>query len=127
MAATGGSIESVTLDGRTFPAAADAEGQRKLGGFENEVQANGDGTARKIATRVPWSWTGITIEIDDSREDDEFVQGLANRNDFFPIAITLASGIVFQGTGQIMGENTTSSQSTTKAVDLGGPGILFAQ
>ncbi len=47
MAAVGGSIESVTLDGRTFAVAADAEAQRKLGGFENEVQANGDGTATR--------------------------------------------------------------------------------
>ena len=47
MPAVGGSIESVTLNGRPFPVAADAEAQRKLGGWENEVQANGDGfTAR---------------------------------------------------------------------------------
>jgi len=48
MAATGGSIESITMDGREFAVAADAESQRKLGGFENEVQANGNGTARII-------------------------------------------------------------------------------
>lgn len=35
-------IESVTLDGHIFSVAADAEINRKLGGFENEPQANVD-------------------------------------------------------------------------------------
>ena len=90
MAAVGGSIESITLDGRGFAVAADAEAQRKLGGFENEVQANGDGTARLIKTRVPLSIDGLTVEIDDDRADQEFLQELSNRNDFFPVVISYA-------------------------------------
>ena len=127
MPATGGSIESVTLDGRNFPVAADAEAQRKLGGFENEVQANGNGTARLIKTRVPLSIDGLTIEVDDDRGDHEFLQGLSNRNDFFPIAITYASGAVYQGTAQITGELQSSSQNATAAVSLMGPGVLTKQ
>jgi hypothetical protein len=127
MAATGGSIEAITLDGRTLPVTADADGARKLGGSENEIQANGDGTARQIKTRVPWSLTGITVEIDDDRGDDEFIQALANRNTFFPIAVTFASGLVYQGLGQIMGENPMATQATTKQLDLGGPGLLTQQ
>ena len=61
MAAIGGSLESVSLDGREFPVAADAEVQRKLGGFENEVQASGDGSARMVKTRVPWSLDGLVV------------------------------------------------------------------
>ena len=83
----GGSIESITLDGRNFSVAADAEVQRKLGGFENEVQANGDGTARTIKTRVPLSLDGLTVDIDDDQGDAEFLQALQDRNDFFPIAL----------------------------------------
>lgn len=127
MPAVGGSIESITLDGRNFAVAADAEGQRKLGGFENEVQANGDGTARKIMTRTPWALDGITVSIDDGRGDDEFIQGLQNRKDFFPIAISFASGTVYQGTGTVTGETPTSSQSATKQISLMGPGNLSSQ
>lgn len=127
MPATGGSIESVTLDGRNFPVAADAEAQRKLGGFENEVQANGNGTARIIKTRVPLSIDGLTIEVDDDRGDHEFLQALSNRNDFFPVAITYASGSVYQGRAQITGELQSSSQNATAAVSLMGPGILTKQ
>jgi len=127
MAATGGSIESITMDGREFAVAADAESQRKLGGFENEVQANGNGTARIIKTRVPISLDGLTVEVDDDRGDHEFLQTLSNRNDFFPIAITYASGNVYQGSAIISGELQVSSQSATASVSLMGPGVLTKQ
>lgn len=125
--AVGGSIESVTLEGRIFPVAADAESQRKLGGFENEVQANGDGTARLIKTRVPLSIEGLTVEIDDNRGDHEFLQDLSDRNDFFPIVITYASGASYQGTAQLTGGAQASSQNATAAINLMGPGKLTKQ
>lgn len=127
MAAIGGSIESVSLNSRSFAVAADAEAERKLGGFENEIQANGDGTARMTKTRVPWSLTGVTLEIDDFRGDAEFLQELANSPDFFPVSITYASGVVYQGTGQLMDETTSSSQSASGDVSLSGPGVLTPQ
>ena len=127
MPAIGGSIESITLDGREFTVAADAEAQRKLGGFENEWQMNGNGTARLIKTRTAWSLDGVVIEVDDSRSDQEFIKELTDRNAEFPIAITYASGITYQGTGQVIGENAASSQSATQEVSLMGPGILTQQ
>lgn len=127
MPAIGGSIESVTMDGRSFSVAFDAEVQRKLGGFENEVQANGDGTARLIKTRVPLSLDGLTIEIDDDRGDQEFLQELSDRNDYWPLSITYASGVTYQGRAQIVGEMQASSQNATAAVSLMGPGILTKQ
>ncbi len=127
MAAVGGSIEEVTLSGRSFAVAADAEAQRKLGGFENEVQSNGGGTARLIKTRVPLSIDGLTIEVDDDRGDQEFLQELADRNDFFVVAITYASGATYQGSAQIVGENPASSQNATAAISLMGPGVLTKQ
>ena len=128
MPAIGGSIESVTLDGRNFAVASDAEAQRKLGGFENEVMANGDaGSARLIKTRVPLSIDGLTLEVDDSQGDHEFLQELTDRLDFFPVAITYASGVTYSGTAQITGELQASSQNTTAAVSLMGPGVLRPQ
>lgn len=127
MAAVGGSIESLSLRGREFPVAADAEAQRKRGGFENEVESNGNATARLIKTRVPLMIDGITIEIDDSRGDQEYVQDLADESDFFPIDITFASGITWQATAQLTGELQSSSQKATMPVTLKGPGILTQQ
>ena len=127
MSAVGGSLQSVALDGREFSIAADAESNRKLGGFENEVMATGDGTARLIKTRVPLSLDGLTLENDDDRGDQEFLQELADRNDFFPITITYASGGVYNATAQIVGEMQSSSQNATTAVTLAGPGVLRKQ
>lgn len=127
MSGVGGSIESVTLSGREFAVAADAEVQRKLGGFENEVVANGNGTARIIKTRATLSLDGLTVEVDDSRGDHEFLQGLSNANDFFPMAITYASGETYQGTAQIVGEMAASNQSALATVSLMGPGTLTKQ
>lgn len=125
--ATGGSIESVTLEGRIFSVAADADGQRKLGGFENAVESNGDGSARLIKTRVPAMLSGITLSIDDTRGDHEYLQDLANRNDFFAAAMTLASGAVWQGRLQITDEINYSTTNTVATVSLAGPGTLTVQ
>lgn len=127
MPAVGGSIESIALRGRIFAVAADAEAQRKLGGFENEVMANGDGGARIIKTRVPLSIAGLTLAVDDSRGDQEFLQDLQDATDYFPIAITYASGQTYQGSAIIVGEAPVSSQNATAAIDLMGPGKLTRQ
>ena len=128
MAAVGGSIQEVALSGRVFAVAADAEAQRKLGGYENEVQPNGDGmTARLIKTRVAWMIDGLSLEMDDSRGDHEFLQNLTNENEYFPVSITYASGETYSGTGQVTGETQTSSQSAMASVSLMGAGILSRQ
>lgn len=125
--ATGGSIESVTINGRIFAVAADVEVQRKLGGFENEVQANGDGTARNVKTRVPWALSGLAVEVDDNRGDHEFLQDLSDRSAYVPVAITYASGVVYQGRGSIVGELQFSNQNSAAAFDMSGPGKLTPQ
>jgi len=127
MAAVGGSIESVSIDGRNFPVAADAESNRKLGGTENEIENNGNATSRLIKTRVSWMIDGLQVEVDDDRGDHEFLQERANYNGFFSVGVTYASGAVYQGTGQITGELQVSSKSTTAAVSLGGQGVLTKQ
>jgi len=127
MAAVGGSLVSLALDGRVFPVAADADVNRKLGGFENDIQPNGDGTVRMIKTRVPGGLDGFTVEIDDSRGDHEFLQALTDGNSLFPIAVTYASGEVYQGTGQVTGETQASSQSATASLSLMFEGSLTKQ
>ena len=125
--AVGGSIESVTIDGRYFPVAADAESNRKLGGFENEVQANGDGSARIIKTRNPLQIDGLALECDDDRGDHEYLQGVADRKGFVPCTITYASGITYGAQATISGEFQSSSQNATIPVTLAGPGRLVKQ
>ena len=127
MPAVGGSIQSLTIRGRIFPVASDAEANKKLGGFENEVQANGDATARKIMTRVPWSIDGLQVEINDDKADAEFLQEIADSKDFVSIEMELASGTIYVGTGTITDEIQSSSQNATATIKVGGPGKLEAQ
>jgi len=127
MPAIGGSIESVTLDGREFAVTADADVGRKLGGRENEMLANGNRTSRLIKTATPWSAEGLTVAIDDDNGDQEFIQALADSNHFFAIAITYPSGAVSQGEGQIAGEVVFNNQTASASVSLMGTGILTKQ
>lgn len=124
---TGGSIESVSIRGREFAVAADAEVNQKLGGFENEVQANGDGTTRTVKTRVPWMLDGLTLSVDHDRADQEFLQEIADSTELVAIAITYTSGVVYQGEGTITGEIQWGSQNATAGVALSGPGKLTQQ
>lgn len=127
MTAIGGSIEEISIGGRIFAVASDADATKKLGGFENEVQANGNGTARIIKTRMPWSVEGISVEIDDLAGDHEYLQSIADGNAFVPIALTLASGVTYSADGILTGELGGSSQSATVSISVSGPGRLGAQ
>lgn len=127
MAAVGGSVEAITVNGREFPVTADADINRKLGGFETEVQSNGNGTGRLIKTRVPPSLTGIVVECDDDRSDHEFLQEVSDGNSFVAVAITYASGNVYQGSATISGELQYSSQNATCAFDMMGEGVFTKQ
>lgn len=122
----GGSIESVTIGGRSFTVAADADSNRDLGGFSNEGQMNGNGTRRLIKTRKGWEVGGLALAIDDTRGDQEYLQDVANGSDV-PITATYASGITYQGVGNITGDLQVSSQSTTGTVALGGGGTFTQQ
>lgn len=121
-AAVGGSIESISLRGRLLPVAADADASLKLGGFENEVAANGDGSARIIKTRVPWQTSGLVVEINKDRADLEFLQEIANLKDYEIVTITMVSGATYQGRGMITGEVQMSTQNSTASLNLMGPG-----
>ncbi len=119
----GGSIESLTLDGRTFSVAADADSTRNLGGTDNEIEMNGDGTYRIVKTRVPSKLDGITVAIDDVRGDAEYLQELKDRKEGFPYSITYASGVIYQGTGTIVGETGISSQNATASITISGSAL----
>lgn len=123
----GGSVQEVSIKGRSFAVTADADTSRKLGGFENEVQPNGDGTARLVKMRVAWNFGGLVIDIDDARNDQGFLQEIADRNEFVDMSITYASGVTYQGNGQIIGEIPFNSQNSTATIEVGGPGQATQQ
>lgn len=127
MSAIGGSIESVSFDGREFSVAADADVNRRLGGKQNTIEMNGNQTGRIIQTATGWALTGLTVEVDDTKGDQEFLQQIADSGSTSKIAVTYASGVVWQGQGTIVDELGSNNQSTTATVSLGGAGKLVPQ
>ncbi len=125
--AVGGSIQDVTLDGRTFPVANDADANRGLGGYSNDVEANGNDTVRLLKTRQPWAVSDISVSCDDAAGDQEFLQDLEDSNEFFTIIVTYASGAIWQGVGQIVGDVEYSNAKATASVSLKGSGKLTQQ
>lgn len=127
MAVVGGSIESVTIKGRNFAVAADADAARQLGGSQAEVQANGNGTSRIIKTKMPWMISGLAVAIDNVRGDLEFLQEIADGTDFVACEISLADGTTYQGKGTVTGELQAATQAATAEITLSGEGKLTKQ
>ncbi len=125
--ATGGSIEEVDIAGRNFPVAADADSNRKIGGFTNEHSPNGNGTGRLLKTREGWMVDGLALALDDLRGDQEFLQDVADGNGYVVMSVTYASGAIYSGQGQITGDLQSSSATTTAPLTLGGPGKFIKQ
>ena len=127
MTAIGGAPESVTLDGREFPVAADADVNHDKGGFSNEPAPNGNATARKIMTRKLWKLEGVNVAIDRGNDDLGYLQDLANRLDYFPMTITYPDGTIYQARGTISGDLMHATGSATASLTLSGPGELTPQ
>jgi hypothetical protein len=127
MSFTGGPMESVSIAGRNFAGAGDADVNMKLGGFENETQMNGNFTGRQIKTPVPASLSGMSLSIDPDKDDQEFLQEIADGNEFVPTTITFANGSVYSGTLQVSGELQFASQTATAPLDMTGPGKMVKQ
>lgn len=127
MAALGGSIAEVAIDGRNFAVAADSDVSLKLGGKKIDVQANGNGTARYLGTVEPWSLKGIDVAIDHDQDDAGFLQRNADAMTAVNCTITLVDGTVFQGKGIVADDHDYSTAKATTGLTLMGEGQLSPQ
>lgn len=127
MAAVGGSIKNVSMKGRIFPVAADADVSRQLGGTSNEVVFNGDGSARYIKTPTGWMLEGLAISIDHARGDHEYIQEIADRSEPVDISVTYADDVTYSGVGLPTGDLKHSSRNATMPVSFAGEGKFAKQ
>jgi hypothetical protein len=130
--AIGGSIKNISIKGREFPVAADADGERDLGGYTNEVQSNGDKTVRVIKLVKPWNVGGLAVSTDDNRSDQEFLQGIADGKDagddgLYDCTITFVDNNTYQGRGIIVGDLKKSTKNATCELALSGSDTLTKQ
>lgn len=132
MGAIGGSARNVSIKGRPFTIAADADVERDLGGMTNEVQSNGDGTVRVIKTRKPWALNGLSVSIDDNRDDQKFLQDCADGKDagddgLYDCTVTFVDGNTYQGRGIPVGDMKKSGKNATIDLGLSGSDGLTKQ
>lgn len=127
MPAVGGPLVDFNIGGRSIAPDEAAEVNFQLGGDNNDVLMNGDKSGRLIKTIVPWSADGIVLKNDHDKEDQEYLQDIANRKAFASITFGLASGAIYQGDGQITGEIVASSKNATVSFAVKGTGTLTQQ
>ena len=99
-----GAMRSLTINGRGFKVAHDGSGNKAMGGRNNEIAMNGDGSFRVIQTVMPGSFSDIQVETDDSRGDHEFLQELSNEGLPVPVVATYAANISYTGDLVVSGE-----------------------
>lgn len=117
-----GAMRSLTINGRGFKVAHDGSGNKAMGGRNNEVAMNADTSFRVIQTVMPGSLNDINVESDDSRGDQEYLQGLADAGLPVPVVATYAANISYTGDLVISGE--ISKDENTGLISLsfqGGP------
>jgi hypothetical protein len=124
-ATTGGSMTTLSIAGRIFAVVADNDAKRKLGGYSNKIEMNGDGSARLIKLLEAWEVGDVVVSCDDVRGDQEFLKGIQAKQDFvrclfsFPMAD-------YSGDGQLTDQVEFSSQSATAKLSFMGasePGL----
>lgn len=119
----GGSIQSISIDGRDFNATSDADLTIDMGGFKNETLMNGNATSRKKKERKPWKVTGIVLEADFANGDPAFLQNIADGPEV-AIVILFVDDSTLTGTGNIEGDLTFSSMNSTASLEASGGGTL---
>lgn len=96
----------MTIGGRYFKVAHDGSGNKALGGRNSEVQMNGDGSYRVVQTVMPGMFSDIQVEIDDGRNDLEYLQEWADEALPRACTVTTASNVTYTGDLVIVGEIT---------------------
>lgn len=125
MSVVGGSIVSVSFNGRSFSPDGDTDASQALKDFENEMKVNGDGTPRLIKKRVLKMLESLSVAVSDANSDLEFLSDLNDNGDgnadgLFGIVAELASGAIYAGRGQFVGDvkRTTSESMVDLTLNL---------
>lgn len=115
-----GSFESVNINGRRFTVDAEATVTYKYGGYTNEVKPNADGSFRNLKTRKVGMMSAIPIVMDDSKDDEEFIQATMDSLGFISFSATKVDGTVLAGQGQIVEDPETDVKEGTKELNYAG-------
>jgi hypothetical protein len=119
-----GDIRQFKLGSREFDIkGGDAAVGIILNGFENDVNISGNGnlyiTQRRKAARLD----NLPLILDDTNQDLEYLEGLADSAQPTPATMTLASGITYGGSLVIKGELKKNTGDGSCIVELVGQNL----
>jgi hypothetical protein len=105
MAANGGDVRQITIDGREYdPAGGDGKITIFLSGLTNKVDPTGNSKASIIQNRKLAGFKDLEIVIDDTKKDLEALQSLQTAGKFASVVVTMISGAVYSGSLAISGD-----------------------
>lgn len=123
MTAIGGSLESISLNGREFKCTADTDPGIQLGGEEITMESNGLGGVRELKRKIPWAINGAKVELDMDNEDLEYLTDF-QINKGGDVVITFAGGISYTAIGNISGTLESNPADASTTLSLMGGGLL---
>jgi len=119
--ASGGPLESITLNTRRFPVDGEVNAMVSLPGFTNEIKPNGDfETARIVKTAKTGKMEAIPIVIDNERGDMEFLQDIMNSFEFVDFLATEVDGTIWEGNVMVSGDPKKSTKESTMEIEVHG-------
>jgi hypothetical protein len=92
-----GDIRQFTIQGREFDPAPSANVTLVLSGLTNENQPTGNGQMHTAQRRKLGGFDGMTLSVDTSKQDYEFIQGIADTGESVPVTLTLADSRTYSG------------------------------
>ena len=125
MGVRAGDIRQFTINGREFDPAPETNATIMLAGFRNESAPTGNGEQHTTQRRKLGGIDGMSVSLDNTRQDLEFIQGISDAGTPVPVTLTLADGITYAGELAIEGDvNPNSGEGT---LELAFRGKTFEQ
>jgi hypothetical protein len=118
----GGPMKSVSLNGRELKITADNDATITLGGYEVSQEMNGMGTHRELYMPIPWSASGLKVELDVDNNDHEYLVDFQNGGGGDVVVSYRNADYV--GVGNITGTLEANPASASVTLNLGGGGKL---
>ena len=103
-----GSIRKLTLDGISFDVMADANFNKTGSSTENDRIPTSGKSFKKMTKRVQ-KVESVVIKV--NTDEDEILEGLADRLEDFPMSYTKADGSVYRATGSIEYESSETMEN----------------
>ena len=116
-----GDIRQFTLNGREFAVkGGDANVNIDIGGFTNESGVSGSGVHTVTMRRKAAGFSDCPLLIDDTNQDLEYIQGIANTGLEVPVTLTLVSDVTYSGSLAVIGDIMKAAGDGTMTLEMRG-------